>query len=163
MMDRFEDLQEWGQCLDRLAEIDRSGTIDQHQEGLVRLLRYPYNWQLRQAALESARNLESPTTEVIEEVFRIASHGDGPLDERLLALGTMSCLAERARAGVGESSGKVLAAIVERTEAMLAEPCAPILQQAMRGCLAACGKASTADSEKANTPGLYLNAEGAAT
>jgi len=162
-MDNFDDLQEWGECLDRLAEIDRSGTVDQHQEGFVRLLRYPYNWQLRQAALKSARNLESPTTEVIEEVFRIASHGDGPLDERLLALGTMSCLAERARSGVGESSGKVLASIAERTEAMLAEPCAPVLQQAMRGCLTACGKASGTNAELSNKPELPLDAEGATT
>lgn len=162
-MDSFNDLREWGECLDRLAEIVRTGAIDHHQEGLARLLRYRYNWQLRQAALHSARSLESPTMEVIEEVLRIASHEDGSLEERLLALGTLSCLAERARSTVGESASKVLAAITERTKALLTVPCAPVIQQAMRGCLAACSATSSACVESSEVMVQHLDSEGAAT
>lgn len=159
--DAFDGLEEWGECLDRLAEIERSGRIDQHQEGLTRLLRYRDNWRLREAALKSAAALESPSDEVLAETSRIAADGDVSIEERLLAFQTLTRLAERAYARAGGSPDKVVAVIRERMGVLLTEPCAPILEEAKRACLAACGATEQGIRQVHDMPEPGLNTEGA--
>lgn len=85
MPDIFGDLREWGRVLDQLARVTSAGRLDQHEEGLTRLLRYRYNWQIRQAAIHAVPKLDRPSKEVIDVLIRIVTDEFCDLETRILA------------------------------------------------------------------------------
>lgn len=50
--DVFGDLRAWGRVLGQIAELRKAKKLDEHQEGLTRILRYPSNWRLREEVLD---------------------------------------------------------------------------------------------------------------
>ncbi len=83
--DIFGDLQSWVRVLDHMERLASEGTLDHHQRGLARVLRYPFNWRLRQAALRNAGLLKEPSEEVVEVVLRILRNDHGDIENRILA------------------------------------------------------------------------------
>jgi len=117
--DIFGDLQNWVRVLDRMERLANEGSLDQHQVGLARVARYPFNWRLRQAALRTIGLLKEPREEVIDVVLRILNneHGDieirilaGDALARILSNGGAASLSERTRCRIEQSILDILGA-----------------------------------------------------
>lgn len=63
----------------------QDGVLDNHQQGLARFARHPFNWQLRQAALGAMAELKRPTNEILQIEVRIVAYDDRDLEGRILA------------------------------------------------------------------------------
>lgn len=85
MSDIFGDLREWGQVLKQIEQLRLAGQLDEHQQGLIRVLRYRCNWQLRQVSLRAAPDLSRPSDELFGLLLEIVSDEDCGLETRLLA------------------------------------------------------------------------------
>ncbi len=96
----FGNLTDWGIVLDKLKELSESKELDNHQDELIRLLRFDQNWRLREAAIESLPRIENPSLDLAREVFSIIKRKDLYYDVRILAT---------------ESLGKLIAIIVNKS------------------------------------------------
>jgi hypothetical protein len=85
MTDVFGDLKQWGDVINQMDELRLAARLDQHQVGLARILRYRYNWQLREAALRAALHLKAPSKEVLEALLTIVADDLCDMETRLLA------------------------------------------------------------------------------
>lgn len=85
MFDIFGDLREWGQVLKQIEQLRLAGQLDAHREGLTRVLRYRYNWQLRQAALRAVPDLRRPSKDLVDVLLGIVTDEHCDLETRLLA------------------------------------------------------------------------------
>lgn len=83
--DIFGDLQNWVRVVEQMERLASEGSLDQHQTGLIRVARYPFNWRLRQAALRAIGQLKAPREEVIDVVLRILANEHGDLEIRIQA------------------------------------------------------------------------------
>lgn len=83
--DKFGNLREWGLVLERLDDLKQSRKLDEHQKGLTRILRYQENWRLREKVLEHANEIESPTDELLAEMFNIMTEENAHFAARILA------------------------------------------------------------------------------
>ena len=83
--DVFGDLQEWGRVLDQVQRMRQDEVLDNHQRGLARLARYPFNWRLRQAALRATAELKRPTDEILQIAVQIMADDNSDLETRILA------------------------------------------------------------------------------
>ncbi|MCE5309287.1 MAG: hypothetical protein LLG20_16725 [Acidobacteriales bacterium] len=126
--DIFGDLQSWVRVLDQMERLASEGALDQHQRGLARVLRYPFNWRLRQAALRNAGLLKEPSEEVIEVVLRILRNEHGDIENRILAGNALASMMSNGAAA--SMSDEVRCRIVQGVEGILdaAEP--PVLHDA---------------------------------
>lgn len=85
MSDVFGDLQEWGAALATLERLREEGRLDEHQQGLARLVRFQRNWRLREAALECALEIESASDLLIADALNTLVCRDTPLALRVTA------------------------------------------------------------------------------
>lgn len=85
MSDIFGDLREWGTILNKLDRLTQTGNLEKHQRGLVRLLRYRFNWQLRLAAIQAAATLRAPSPEVADALLRVVGDEYSELGTRVSA------------------------------------------------------------------------------
>lgn len=90
--DTFGNLREWGKVLERLETLGKSRKLDEHQNGLARILRYRKNWRLLERVLEYGEDINQPTDEFFQEVFRVMSDPDVYPDARILALKAWECM-----------------------------------------------------------------------
>lgn len=72
----FGNLIDWGSTLDTLHLLRDSATLDDHQEELIRLLRYDKNWRLREAAVEAAVTLRKPSIEMVNQIVQLIKRDD---------------------------------------------------------------------------------------
>jgi hypothetical protein len=135
--DVFGNLQDWGCVLDRIAELRRSRKLDGHQEGLNRLLRYRDNWRLREAALEAAKEVSSPTDALLSQVLAVMMDEGVYWQARALAADALSQLVQK--------SGKIPAVnasrVAEKMNQLLDTPQAPVFHESIRRSLQAVEKA----------------------
>lgn len=94
-MDKFGDLRDWGPVMEQLGRLQEQGELGRHRRGLTRILRYRDNWQLREAALKCARNVENPTDELLESALAIMMDENIYHDARVLAAGTLAHLVSK--------------------------------------------------------------------
>jgi len=90
--DIFGNLREWGVVLERLNDLKQSRKLDEHQEGLTRILRYRENWRLREKVLEYAIEIERPIDKFLTELFNIMIDEDIYFDVRILAANALGYL-----------------------------------------------------------------------
>lgn len=83
--DVFGDLREWGDVLDRLARLRAARELDDHQDGLVRLLRNQDNWRLREEALLSATQVMVPSRSLVDATLKVLGDPEESLENRVLA------------------------------------------------------------------------------
>lgn len=142
--DSFGSLLEWGHVLGRLDDCRRRGTLDDEQEGLLRILRYPHNWRLREATLEAIRDLKTPSEAILHEVRTIAEDESLYYEVRVLAAETLAVWAEGGRhASWTPAARDAVAACVRR---LLGEHQPPILHQAAGRVLPALGEPNAEES-----------------
>jgi len=129
--DVFGNLEEWGRVLERLAELERSGLIEKHQDDLVRLLRYPDNWRLREAALESVTAIRGPTESLIREACNIMMDDDLYYQVRILAAEALVAAMDRLAEGRQAGAPRLKDEVREQMHALLDSPQAPVFHQAI--------------------------------
>ncbi len=88
----FGNLKDWGNALDTLTLLKNSATLDDHQDELVRLLRYDGNWRLREAAVEAAATLKKPTIKTVEQIIHLMKREDLYYNIRIMASEALSKL-----------------------------------------------------------------------
>ncbi len=83
--DIFGDLREWKRVLEQLEQLEASGHLDEHQEGLARLLRYRFNWRIREKAVQSLATLSAPEDHIFSVVLEIVADEHTEFDLRTMA------------------------------------------------------------------------------
>ncbi|MBN9657569.1 MAG: hypothetical protein J0H49_05290 [Acidobacteria bacterium] len=129
MPDIFGDLREWGQVLRQIEQLRVTGHLDEHQEGLTRVLRYRYNWQLREAALRAVPNLRKPSKDLVQVLLGIVTDECCDLETRLLA-----CDAVRKSLRKHcdqEVAGGFESLVFQRADEILRVPQQPVLREAI--------------------------------
>jgi hypothetical protein len=92
--DVFGDLSQQNGVLARLREIVSHDSLDEHQVGLARILRFKQNPSLIDAALEFSNNIEKASEILIAEALNVLVSHDLPIHTRALAasiLGHLIC------------------------------------------------------------------------
>jgi len=108
--DIFGDLREWGRIPEQIEQLRLSGRLDEHEEGLTRVLRYRYNWQLREAALRVVPDIREPSKDLLDVLLQIVPDEYCALETRLLA-----CEAVRHVISRTDAEGSAVAQIVDDT------------------------------------------------
>jgi len=125
----LDDLTDWGRVLDELKELKRLHLLDEYQDGLKRILRYRWNWRLRECALQYAKEVALPRDDLIEEVCSIMCDEGSYTELRMLAAETLGHLA-RARLGKAEGMPSFKGvSIPEKMRQLFAAPVSPLLRQ----------------------------------
>lgn len=131
----FGNLDEWGRVLERLAELTRSGEIEQHQEDLAMLLRYPDNWRLREAALERVSAIRTPTNALIHEICRIMLNDRLYFHVRVLAAEALTVALERLAECTDPELDRLRRDIAKKVHLLLDAHEVPVVHQAARRIL----------------------------
>jgi hypothetical protein len=130
----FGDLQEWDRVLDRLRQMRENGTLDNHQHRLAQLAQYPFNWQLRQAALRAIAELKRPADEVLQIAVQIVVEDNFDLGTRILAVSAVSAVLGN---GNGASiSNDARNKAVKSIKNLLEKPQTPVVQTLALQCQA---------------------------
>jgi hypothetical protein len=83
--DVFGNLTEWGKVLGTLERIRTERLLDEHQPGLARLVRYPDNWRLREAALGAALEVSQANDLLVADVLHAVVDPSLGFETRVLA------------------------------------------------------------------------------
>jgi hypothetical protein len=129
MADNFGDLREWGRVLKEIELLGLAGQLDEHEEGLTRVLRYPYNWQLRQAALKAVSLLKRPSKDLFNVLIGIVKDDYGEMETRLLACNAVRDLIRKETGDLGSEAAR-------RANEILRVPQPPVLRKAVERWLA---------------------------
>lgn len=129
MLDIFGDLREWGQVLRQIEQLRLTGHLDEHQEGLTRVLRYRYNWQLRQAALRAVPDLRKPSKDLVHVLLGIVTDEYCDLETRLLACDAVRQSIRKHSDQEGTDSFESEA--FQRADEILRVPQPPVLREAV--------------------------------
>lgn len=132
--DVFGDLRDWGRVLSLIKELKEKGELEKHQGGLVRILRFPGNWQIREAALTALQRVSRPSDEVIGAVLRILLDTNAYLDLRILAAHSLGGLVQK-RPVERASGSPNNEQIAENLRRLAREPEAPVFQRAVKRTL----------------------------
>lgn len=133
--DDFGNLDEWGRAVSQLEQLRRDRRLDEHQDDLVRLLRYPDNWRLREAALESAREIKQPKESLVTAVLQILTNEDLYYEARVLAAEALANLLPAARAAQDGRKPALEQRAIEQMHALLDAAHPPVLHQAVQRVL----------------------------
>ncbi len=125
---KLDDLQHWGRVLGQLEELRELRSLDEHQEGLKRILRYGGNWRLRECAMECVQEVAAPKNALLQEVCTIMCDEDIYPELRMLAVDTLRKLI-LANAGIGSLPYSQGATIVEKMKGLVGIPMHPLLQR----------------------------------
>ena len=126
--DIFGNLREWGEVPNQLRQLAESKKLDEHQEGLIRILRYRDNWRLRELVLDVVKSLESPSDELLGALLDIMMDDGVYCEARVLAAHALSQLAGmRQTEGASGQSGNVDQMIEKMNMLLLARKAADSL------------------------------------
>jgi hypothetical protein len=127
--DVFGNLMEWGDVLDKLEQLRDSKTLDEHQAGLVRILRYPHNWRLREAALGVIREVNQPTEELLKETLNIALNEEVYVEARTIAVDVLADL--MIKGGRIRSKNEITARsrVLQKMESLMWNTHSPLLRK----------------------------------
>ena len=127
--DIFGNLMEWGDVLEKLDGLRNSKTLDEHQVGLVRILRYPRNWRLREAALEVLGEINKPSHELVKETLNIALNEEVYLDARKMAVDALADLMIKDRRIRSKKEITARSRVLEKMESLMGDTQSPLLRE----------------------------------
>lgn len=133
--DGFGNLDEWERVLNQLQQFARDGSLDDRQQGLVLLLRFPDNWRLREAALEAVCDVKQPTEALVSEVLQIMMNEQLYYEARVLAAEALAKLVPAARSSPTGRNRPLEVQVIEQMHALLDSPHPPVLHQAVQRAL----------------------------
>lgn len=127
--DVFGDLDKWNGVLAKLDEIASRKSLDEHQVGLARILRFKQNRGLVHAALGYAKTIEKASDILIAEVLNVLVSEDIPLETRTLAAGVLGHLIPNRHAD--SVSDFDLDRVVESMSYVLSRSRSPLLKKTL--------------------------------
>jgi hypothetical protein len=127
--DIFGNLMEWGEVLEKLESLRNSKTLDQHQAGLVRILRYPRNWRLREAVLKAIGEVKQPSQELFKETLNIALNEEVYLEARTLAVAALADLMIKDRRIHSKDEITARSRVLEKMESLMGDTQSPLLRE----------------------------------
>ena len=127
--DIFGNLMEWGAVLEKLEQLRNSKTLDEHQAGLVRILRYPHNWRLREAALGVIRGVNQPTEELLKEALNIALNEGVYVEARTIAVDVLADLMIKDRRIRSKNEITLRSSVLEKMESLMGDTQSPLLRE----------------------------------
>ena len=127
--DIFGNLMEWGDVLGKLEQLRGSNSLDEHQAGLVRILRYPRNWRLREAALGAVREVKQPTEALFNEILNIALNDGVHLEARTLAVGVLADLMLKCRRIRSKNEMTARSRVLQKMESLMDKTYSPLLRE----------------------------------
>ena len=131
--DPFGNLEDWGKVLITVKQLTDQGTLDEAQEGIIRLVRYRDNWRLRETALVAARQIKEPTPALLAAIMQVLEDQATYVDARILAARALGDLAGgKGRGAKPTASTKALRVVLQR---QLENPEAPVLTRAIEAAL----------------------------
>jgi len=134
----FGNLTDWGIVLDKLKNLSESKELDNHQDELIRLLRFDQNWRLREAAIESLPRIENPSLDLAREVFSIIKRKDLYYDVRILAtdsLGKLIAIIVNKSAFDKDILKQFVMEIIKNMDVLLASPEPPKFHDALQNSM----------------------------
>ena len=147
--DIFGNLMEWGDVLEKLEQLRNSKTLDDHQGGLVRILRYPHNWRLREAALGVIREVDQPTVELLKETLNIALNGGVYIEARAIAMDVLADLMIKGRRIRSKSEITARSRVLQKMEGLMANTHSPLLREAIESFFKKLANRKTASTSEA--------------
>lgn len=127
--DIFGNLMEWGDVLEMLERLRDSNSLDEHQAGLVRILRYPRNWRLREAALGAIRKVKQPTEELLKETLSIALNEEVYIEARKMAVDALADLMIKDRRIRSKNEITARSRVLEKMESLMGDTQSPLLRE----------------------------------
>lgn len=135
--DIFGDLREWGRIINQIDTLRKSHKLDEHQKGLVRILRFPDNWQLRERVLKSVKALNDPSEELLSKLLDIVTDEGVYHEVRALAGDALSHLITTKCDREPGSTGAIMERrVVEQMNRILDSHQPPVFHTAIRGFMA---------------------------
>jgi len=129
--DVFGNLTEWGGVLVKLDALERSRELDEHQPGLVRILRYRGNWKLREAVLNALKEITRPSAELVREILNLAVDEGTYYQARILAIQALPRLLKRFEEA-GDHEAGTTTSVIEAMQGILSSPQPPLLHDAVK-------------------------------
>lgn len=133
--DPFGNLQEWGSVLELLADLNSAGCLAECQRGLVRILRFKGNWRLREEVLGHLNQIETPTEELIKQVYDIVVDDSNYYEVRILASKVLACLIYNNQKLSCSPFCPKTRSVIEGLEALMKTPHPPVFHDALGHCL----------------------------
>lgn len=90
--DIFGNLSRGNNVIAKLEELDSLNSLDEHQIGMARILRFRQNQSLLDATLEHTLKIEEASDILIAEVLNVLVARDIPVSTRVLAAGALGHL-----------------------------------------------------------------------
>ncbi len=81
----FGNLTDWGSTLEKLQDLMERGELDNHQDELIRLLRFDDNWRLREAAVDATSSLTIPQIDTVRQIAKLIQRDDLYYNIRIMA------------------------------------------------------------------------------
>lgn len=131
----FGNLRDWGAVLEKMEEFSKTGKLGDHQNELIRVLRYNDNWRLREAAINALPGVKKPGPALIDEVFAIMMREDLYYDVRILAADALGKTLRKPSITDRDGSDKpddIVGKVLEGMKHLLDDPQPPILHKALR-------------------------------
>jgi len=145
--DPFGNLRDWGPVLDLVGDLADRGQLAGCQPGLIRILRYKGNWQLREEVLKRVGEIRDPSYELICQVLSILGDDNIYYDARILASDALIQLLKNVPDG---SNGEIHLSVRKVTERLRTTPQPFIFDKALENLYSELGLASRPDHEAAN-------------
>ena len=133
--DSFGNLREWGSIPGQVTELIEAGNLDEHQEGLIRLLKYQQNWRLREIAINAIKELRSPTSRLISAALDIVMDDGLHYEVRIPTARSLTALLSRNDVQCEGDTQKVACQVVEKISTLLESPQPPVMHNVIRECL----------------------------
>ena len=129
--DIFGNLMDWGQAIDKLNQLKQKKILNEHQPGLVRILRYRDNWRLRETVLSYVKDINHPSDDLLTEVLNIVMDENVYYDARILAVETLASLMNNYKNNK-ENDRIDKNDVNKKIKALLVSPHPPIFHEAIR-------------------------------
>jgi HEAT repeat protein len=134
----FGNLKEWGGVLEKMEKLALSGKLGNHQDELIRVLRYNDNWRLREAALSALPKIQTPSPALIDEALAIMMRDDLYYDVRILAADALGKTLKKNSKGDWWGSDKtkeIIGRVLDGMSRLLKAPQPPILHKVVKTSL----------------------------
>ncbi len=129
------NLVDWDLVGEKLEGLKKEERLDDCQEELVRILRYPDNWRLREMALEYIGYVQNPTENLMLSTLNIMTDNTIYYEVRIMAASALVELAEKKFDVLNGSQTITTKAIIENMESILSSTQPPFLQVCIEKCL----------------------------
>jgi hypothetical protein len=143
----LDDLMDWGRVLGEMRELREQGLLDQHQDGLKRILRYRRNWRLRECALECAGKLSTPRKELVTEVCSVMCDEASYPALRIRAAEVLRDLVRKRAQDGGAVPSSEGVSIPDRIRSLLEVPLNPLLARTLQQVLGEIGQMALENRE----------------